>query len=154
MNEPTDFKKISVYTGPETSPGFLLWHVSTSWRGSIERILKNFKLTHPQFVILASLAWLTRKEALVSQASVGKMAGIDPNTTSQIIRGLEKKELVLRESSSDGRVKNPSLTKKGKEVLSKALPSVESEDQYFFNSLSKTELESLLKMFQKLIESE
>ena len=154
MSEFIDFNKISVHTGPETSPGFLLWHVSTSWRSAIERALKKFELTHPQFVILASLGWLTREENLVSQAKVGKIAGLDPNTTSQIIGGLEKKELVIREPSSDGRVKNPLLTEKGKAVLSKALPAVELEDQYFFNSLSKSEMVSLLMMFQKLAKSE
>jgi len=146
--------KFSSYEGPEKSPGFLLWHVSTSWRSAIEGALKKFELTHPQFVILASLGWLTREENLVSQARVGKMAGLDPNTTSQIIRGLEKKELVYREPSSDRRVKSPVLTEKGKEVLSKALPAVESEDQHFFNSLSKSEVESLLLMFRKLAKPE
>ncbi|GAB4226014.1 MAG: hypothetical protein Tsb0021_01570 [Chlamydiales bacterium] len=92
MSKSIDFKKISVHKGPETSPGFLLWHVSTSWRNCIECALKKFDLTHPQFVVLASLGWLTREENLVSQAIVGKMAGLDPNTTSQIIRGLEKND--------------------------------------------------------------
>ncbi len=150
MSKSIDFKKISVHAGPETSPGFLLWHVSTSWRSSIERALKNFDLTHPQFVVLASLGWLAREESLVSQAKVGKMAGLDPNTTSQIIRGLEKKELLYRKPSSDGRVKNPLLTKRGKEVLSRALPAVESEDQHFFNSLSKSEVNCLIEIFQKI----
>lgn len=150
MSKAIDFKKISVHTGPETSPGFLLWHISTSWRSAIESALKKFELTHPQFVILASLGWLTREENLVSQARVGKMAGLDPNTTSQIIKGLEKKGLIFREPSSDGRVKNPMLTEKGKEVVSKAMPAVESEDQHFFNSLAKSELNSLIKIFKKI----
>ncbi|MCB1213039.1 MAG: MarR family transcriptional regulator [Chlamydiia bacterium] len=154
MSESIDFKKISEHAGPEKSPGFLLWRVSTSWRNFIESALKQFELTHPQFVILASLGWLTRKEDLVSQARVGKMAGIDPNTTSQIIRGLEKKKFIYREPSSDGRVKNPLLTQKGKEVLSKALPAVESEDHHFFKRLSKPEVESLLLLFEKLVECE
>lgn len=154
MSKPIDFKKISAHKSPEASPGFLLWHVSTSWRSSIERALKKYDLTHPQFVILASLGWLTREENLVSQARVGKMAGLDPNTTSQIIRGLEKKELLCREPSADGRVKNPLLTEKGKKVLSRALPAVEREDQYFFNSLSKTEIDSLLTLFERLTNPE
>lgn len=150
MSESIDFKRISVHKGPEASPGFLLWRVSTLWRSSIERTLIKFELTHPQFVILATLGWLTREDNLVSQAKVGRMAGLDPNTTSQIIRGLEKRELVSREPSSDGRVKTPQLTEKGKKVLSKALPAVESEDHCFFKSLSKPETQSLLRIFDKL----
>lgn len=150
MSKSIDFQKVSVHQGPDSSPGFLLWRVSTSWRRAIERVLKNLDLTHPQFVILATLGWLTRENSPASQASVGKMAGLDPNTTSQIINGLEKKELLLRETSSDGRVKNPFLTKKGKKVLSKAIPAVETEDEHFFKSLSKNEIFSLLSIFKTL----
>ena len=110
MNKDINFKKISLHRGPESSPGFLLWHMSTAWRRSIEAILQGFGLTHPQFVILAALGWLTKNGDLVSQAAIGKMVCLDPNTTSQIIKGLEQKGLVERQPSSDGRAKNPLLT--------------------------------------------
>ena len=97
-----NFKEISVHDTPGRSPGFLLWHVSAAWRGSIELMLKSIGLTHPQFVILSTLGWLTRKGDRVTQAAIGRMAGLDPNTISQIIRGLEQKELIIREKSSDG----------------------------------------------------
>ena len=41
MSERPNFKRISIHEGPKQSPGFLLWHVSTSWRSSIEAILKT-----------------------------------------------------------------------------------------------------------------
>jgi DNA-binding MarR family transcriptional regulator len=41
----------------------------------------------------------------VAQAIIGKMAGLDRNIVSQIIRGLEQKELITREKSSDERAK-------------------------------------------------
>ncbi len=150
MSENVDFKEISVHQGPERSPGFLLWHISTSWRGSIETVLKELNLTHPQFVVLATLGWLTRNGDLVTQAAVGKMASLDPNTTSQILKGLEKKKLIKRKQSSDGRVKNPLLTSKGSEVLTTALPIVEARDAQFFNKISTKELECLIHIFQKL----
>lgn len=150
MSKSVNFKKISAFDGPKKSPGFLLWHISTSWRSSIEHALKSFNLTHPQFVILASLGWLTKDGNRVTQAAVGKMASLDANTTSQIIRGLEKKELIIREQSLDGRAKNPILTQQGREVLARALPAVEAEDQLFFEALSSSEMDSLLVIFQKL----
>lgn len=147
-----NFKKISVHDAPDRSPGFLLWHISTAWRGSIERMLKSMGLTHPQFVILATLGWLTRKGERVAQATIGKMAGLDPNTVSQIIRGLEQKGLITREHSLDGRAKNPLLTKKGSIILKKALPAVESKDGEFFQKLSVEEMECMINIFQKLKE--
>ena len=150
MRKKLDFKKISTHEAPERSPGFLLWHVSTSWRSFIEAVLKSLDLTHPQFVVLATTGWLTQHGDLVTQAAIGKMAGLDPNTTSQIVKGLEQKDLIKREPSSDGRAKNPLLTSLGGKVLAKALPAVEKADTEFFHALTANEMEWLIKIFQKL----
>lgn len=150
MKKNVNFQEISVHETPKRSPGFLLWHISTSWRSSIETILKSMGLTHPQFVVLASLGWLTRKGDRVTQAAIGRMAGLDPNTTSQIIRGLEQKSLIKREQSPDGRAKNPILTAEGNQILTQALPAVETIDAQFFNSLSNKEMEYMIRIFQKL----
>lgn len=146
-----DFKEISVHEVPDRSPGFLLWHVSTTWRGAIEKELRSMDLTHPQFVILATLGWLTRKGDRVTQADLGKMAGLDPNTVSQIIKGLEHKEWIARKRSSDGRAKNPHLTQKGSDLLQRALPAVETEDAQFFQNLTEIEINSMIRIFQKLL---
>lgn len=144
--------KITLYEGPKQSPGFLLWHVSTSWRSSIEAVLKTFGLTHPQFVILAATGWLTRKGDSTTQAAIGKMAGLDPNTTSQIIKGLEAKELIKREKAKDGRAKNPQLTPSGNKLIGQALPAVEQADKEFFEILEEKELKTLVDLFQKMID--
>ena len=79
------------------------------------------------------------------------MAGLDPNTNSQILKGLEQKRLIKRNPSSDGRAKNVSLTPKGSQVLSLAMPVVEQADARFFDSLKESEISILIEMFQKLI---
>lgn len=150
MNRNVDFKHISVHEGPEKSPGFLLWHISTTWRAAIEAVLKPLDLTHPQFVVLATLGWLTRNGNRVSQAAVGSMAGLDPNTTSQIIRGLEAKKLVKRVAAADVRSKNPLLTSSGSAKLIAALPAVEQADASFFQQLTEQETTKILMLFQKL----
>jgi len=151
MSKQVNFKKISAYNLPERSPGFLLWHVSTSWRRSIEATLRPLDLTHPQFVILAALGWLAQEGDRVTQVTIGKMAGLDPNTTSQILKGLEQKGLIERESSLDGRAKNPILTNRGSKILASALPAVETADNEFFHGLSKQEMGHLVKLFQKML---
>ncbi len=152
MKEKLNFKKISVHEGPKQSPGFLLWHISTTWRSSIETALQTFGLTHPQFVVLATTGWLTRNGDPINQIAIGKMAGLDPNTNSQILKGLEQKGLIKRNSASDGRAKNVSLTPKGSQILERALPAVEQTDALFFNSLKKNEISVLIQLFQKLFE--
>jgi DNA-binding MarR family transcriptional regulator len=150
MGEKLDFEKISAHDTPKTSLGFLLWHISTSWRSSIEAVLKTMGLTHPQFVVLATLGWLTKDGEAVTQRDVGKLAGLDPNTISQIIRGLEKRRLIKRKASSDGRARNPTLTTLGSKLLAQALPAVESTDNQFFSILTPKELGTLLNIFEKI----
>lgn len=150
MNKNTDFKHLTVFDLPEQSPGFLLWQVSTSWRRAIEMVLEPLSLTHPQFVVLTTLGWLTRNGERVPQAAVGKLAGLDPNTLSQILRGLEVKRLIERVQSSDVRAKNPLLTTQGYQVLARALPAVESADTQFFKALTTQEAKDMLTIFQKL----
>jgi len=149
-----NFKKISVHEGPKQSPGFLLWRISTSWRSAIETVLKTLDLTHPQFVVLATTGWLTRNGTPVTQAAIGKMAGLDPNTNSQIIKGLEQKGLIHRVQSSDARAKNVSLSARGSNILHQALPSVEKADAQFFSPLQPNELNLLVQAFQKLVPEE
>lgn len=100
--------------------------------------------------MVQSEGWLTRGGDRVSQAAIGKMAGLDPNTALQIIKGLEQKGVISREPSTDSRVKNPLLTSKGREILNLALPAVETADAHFFSKLTAQEMEQLIKVFQKL----
>ncbi len=150
MPKKVNFRHISVHDTPEESPGFLLWCVSIKWRTAIEKVLKPLGLTHPQFVILATTGWLTRNGLLVSQIDIGRKAGLDPNTTSQIIRGLESKQLIIRTQTFDERSKNPALTAAGTAILKQALPLVEAADHKFFTILSPIELCDFINVFQKL----
>lgn len=150
-NNIINFKKISVFRGPEDSPGYLLWRVSSQWRTSIEKCLKEYGLTHPQFVVLATLSWLTKKGAPVSQVEISRAVALDPNTTSQILRGLETKKLIKRAQKIDERSKNPTLTVHGIDILSQALPSVELADKAFFSKLNNQELHVFVKLFQQLM---
>lgn len=149
MSERFDFEKFSTHCSAEESPGFLLWRVSTSWRRAIEEVLKPLSLTHPQFVILATVGYLTRTGEKVSQAEIGRHAGLDPNTTSQILRGLQTKKLVKRAQATDERSKCPILTALGARRLAKALPAVEQADAQFFSIVNLREtkfLDSLQKL--------
>ncbi len=149
--EKINFKHISVYKTPDESPGYLLWRVSTQWRSAIEEVLKPLNLTHPQFVVLATLGWLTKDGNTVNQVEVGRMAGLDPNTASQILRGLEAKKFIKRAHSVNERSKNPVVTPIGAEVLAQALPAVEQADIQFFAKLMDGQLETIVQLFLKLV---
>ncbi|NDC83684.1 MarR family transcriptional regulator [bacterium] len=121
-----------------------------SWRRKIDAALQPFKLTHGQFVVLACLEYLSQPTTKLTQAQVAKQAQLDVATTSQILRTLEKKKLVNRISqSSDCRIKSPTLTLLGKNILAKALPEVEKTDIQFFSPLSKN-IKQLLELLRSL----
>lgn len=130
-----EWKKISRFKGPEQSPGFLLWQVSTDWRRRVEAALAALNLTHPQFVILASVGWLTREGSRVTQVELARHCKTDITMTSQILRTLEKKGYIERfQLEGNDRSKFPRLTEKGADLVKKAIRTVESVDLAFFGN--------------------
>lgn len=141
-----EWKEITEFEGPEQSPGFLLWQISTEWRRQIEAALSELGLTHPQFVLLACLGWLTRGGKKITQAELSRFCKTDINMTSQVLRTLEKRKLIQRkQSKSDERSKFPSLTKDGAALVERAIPIVETVDRAFFSN------ETSLSLLQKLV---
>lgn len=114
--------------------------VYNKWHSIIKKELKKMNLTHPQFVVLASLAYLSQNGNEITQIMISKLAGIDVMTISQILSLLEKQNFVKRkEHSKDTRAKAVILNKKGEEVLQKAVPLVEQIDEVFFGKLDEDE---------------
>ena len=114
--------------------------VYNKWHSMIKKELKKMNLTHPQFVVLASLAYLSQNGNEITQIMISKLAGIDVMTISQILSLLEKNDFVKRkEHSKDTRAKAVILSKKGEEVLQKAVPLVEQIDEVFFGKLDRDE---------------
>ena len=126
-------KEISVHPASEENAGFLLWQVSTLWSKSTTVALKPFGLTHPQFIILATIDWLKGKGA--SAEEIGRRIVLDPKVTSHLLRSLEVKGLVEPSRTPGEKSKYPLLTIAGAEILAKALPVVESADAAFFASI-------------------
>jgi DNA-binding MarR family transcriptional regulator len=151
MTTTIDWKKTTAFEGPEESPGFLLWQVSTRWRRQIETSLATLGLTHPQFVLLACLGWLMREGKDVTQVELSRQAGTDIAMTSQVLRTLERKGYIQRKRNGDDeRVKLPTLTKSGTALVERAIPLVEAADQKFFEKLGE-DTKAFVRIFQRLI---
>ena len=115
--------------------------VYNKWHSMIKKELKKMNLTHPQFVVLASLAYLSQdSNEEITQVMISKLSGIDVMTVSQILSLLEKHNFVKRkEHSRDTRAKAVTLNKKGEEILQKAVPLIEQIDEFFFGKLDNDE---------------
>jgi DNA-binding MarR family transcriptional regulator len=120
------------FAGPGDSPGFLLWKISNAWQRRQREALLPFGLTHSQFVLLATATWYSDSETL-TQARLAELSGVDPMTTSQIVRSLESAALLKRhEHPDDPRAKAITTTSAGREKARAALLVVEETDSAFF----------------------
>ncbi len=130
------------------SPGLLLWRVTNAWQAAQRAALHTFDLTHVQFVLLASLAFLggTYDAAAmgldsdggpVTQRDLANHAHTDPMMTSQVLRALESKGLVRRSPHpTDARARALTVTPSGASLASAANTAVEAADRAFFGPLT------------------
>jgi len=137
----------------EESSGFLLWQVTNLWQREIKKALEPFDLTHSQFVLMASIHWLTLNNKDVTQILLSAHTKIDPMTTSTVLRTLQTKGLLQRqEHLTDTRAKTVGLTDNGKKIINQAVKTVEKFDKTFFATLGiKTKLfnEQLLTLLEQ-----
>ena len=115
------------------SPGFLLWHLTMRWQRQITATLAPLELTHVQFVLLACTYWLNLQGETPHQIAVASMAGTDTTMTSQIVRKLAERGLVIRQADPrDGRAKILGVTERGSDLAKRAIGMVEAADREFF----------------------
>ena len=118
----------------EDSSGFLLWQVTNLWQREIKKALKKYGLTHSQYVLMASIHWLTLQKKNVTQILLSAHTKIDPMTTSTVLRTLQKKGFIQRqEHTTDTRAKMVALTESGKKIIKQAVITVENFDRKFFS---------------------
>jgi DNA-binding MarR family transcriptional regulator len=143
-------KKIDFhFEKPEDNTGYLLWQTTMIWQREMNRVLDKIDLTHTQFVILASLGWLSQNQSGISQKDIADNSNTDRMMVSKILRTLQQKEFIKRrENEKDTRSKLVSLTEKGIIKLQEALKQVEITDNKFFLEIEKEKNfnDSLLKL--------
>jgi MarR family transcriptional regulator, organic hydroperoxide resistance regulator len=138
-------------SGPAESPGFLLWKISNAWQRRQRMALQPFGLTHSQFVVLATATWFGASETL-TQSRISRLAGMDPMTTSQVLRALEAAALIQRvDHPRDPRAKSIMVTRAGRDLARKAIVVVEETDAAFFGPLVP-DTARLVAMFQALVQ--
>lgn len=132
------------------SPGYLLWLMSNKWQAQQRLALKQFDLTHVQFVLLACLVYAPGKERL-TQIQLAQRAETDPMMTSQVVRKLEAKSLIQRIShAQDKRALILQATTKGVALIDRAIVAVEAVDKEFFGVL-EADIPNFVAMMRQLV---
>jgi MarR family transcriptional regulator, organic hydroperoxide resistance regulator len=140
------------FSSPDQSPGFLLWHLSNLWQRAQRDALSALKLTHVQFVLLAVTTWLDAQGVEITQAKLAEQAKTDPMMTSQVIRALESRQLVVRKKHPrDTRALVLNVTDEGKKLVQQAIPIVEQVDHDFFSKLQDEETHLFSEMLRDLV---
>ncbi|GAB2700642.1 MarR family winged helix-turn-helix transcriptional regulator [Kitasatospora kifunensis] len=137
MSEPT----------PDDSPGFLLWHATLRWQREIAAALGPLDLTHVQFVLLACTWWLNSQGTRPNQLALATQAGTDVKMVSQVLRALESKGLIQRETDpADTRAKLLRVTESGAALAPRAITAVEAVDASFFAPVPRDTALSVLRV--------
>jgi DNA-binding MarR family transcriptional regulator len=140
------------FKSPNDSPGYLLGQVTMLWQRTLKKVLDPLDLTQTQFVLLAALGWLSKRNNAVTQVDIANQSNADRMMVSKVLRTLQEKGFITRqEHETDTRAKTIRLTTKGEVVLQKALIKVENADLDFFAGLG-TKLSSFNKNMVQLIE--
>jgi DNA-binding MarR family transcriptional regulator len=140
-------------TFPQSSawdrPGFVLWHATLFWQRAVAEVLRPLALTHAQFTLLAGTVWLeAHGEGPPSQRELADHAGTDAMMTSQVVRALEQRALLQRESdAADARVRRVRATVAGRRLARTAVEVVEDLEAQLFDS---ADVEPLLHSLRRL----
>ena len=112
-----------------------------------EESLKTLKITFPQFGVLLRLSFQDN----ITQKELSDIMDTDTTTIMVICDSLQKKGFLKRmKDPSDRRVNRLILTEKGKNVVSKAYPLMMRRYEFFVNSISQKELETITPILEKL----
>lgn len=130
---------------PEDSPGFLLWQTTVIWQRLIKEALDEYKISHSQFVIMATLLWFEKHDYNTNQSSISSWTKLDKMTVSKSLKKLILIKMVnQKESLSDSRANSISLTILGKKLIHKLIPIVEETDKLFFGKISEKNQKKLI----------
>jgi DNA-binding MarR family transcriptional regulator len=142
------------FKSPNDSPGYLLGQLTMLWQRKQKKVLDPLDLTSTQFVLLASLGWLSKNNNSVTQVDIANQANLDRMMVSKVLRTLEEKKFITRqEHEIDTRAKIIELTNEGKEVLQNAIVVVENADNDFFSTI-ETDLSFFnLKMVELIVKN-
>ena len=132
--------------------GFALMKAAQVWRTEAGLALREHELTVPQFFVMMALYRQARHDwDPLTQAEVGVRLGMDANTTSQIVRALERRGLLTRAAHpDDGRARSLALTAAGIERGRAASATARALNDVFFSAVAPEQQQALGDILETL----
>src|SRR5471032_2357880 len=132
--------------------GFTLLKAAQVWRTEASEALQVHELTVPQFLVVMALFRQARHDwDPLTQSEVATRLGMDANTTSQIVRALERRGLLTRTPHpDDARARALALTPDGIERGRQASASARALNDLFFSAVAPEQLKKLGDILETL----
>jgi DNA-binding MarR family transcriptional regulator len=139
----------STFDPPGGGLGYALMQAASAWRAELGDALAPLSVTPPQFFLLAALLHAHgRKRPGLTQRELAERTGIDVNTVSQVLRGLEGRGLVQRDRHPrDSRALALALTEAGLDLARACARQARALNRRYFAAV---EPEPLLTALEKL----
>lgn len=123
----------------------LVYQVIKLWMKHKKHVLDKFGLTSSQFEVLSAIYYFTNTKKEIIQIDISEKTGIDPMTTSTILRNLEKKGLITRMRGIENtRIVIVSITKEGLDLYNKAFVNLRKVNETLYNKVDKKNLSAQL----------
>jgi MarR family transcriptional regulator, organic hydroperoxide resistance regulator len=136
-------------TSPAEERGAQLERVASAWSQAVRHALTPLDLTPAQFRLLVAAAWLSGRHAGVRQSDIATLANTDAVMTSEVLRTLESRGLVVRTAHpTDKRAKSISVTGAGGSLADRAAKLVNVVEARFFD-VGLIEFATLAKALKK-----
>ena len=119
----------------EKKIGLLVWKLSNHWQSKLRKILKDYKLTLNEYLVLESISNLSENQKELSQNEISIFAGIDISVASVTFKLLEKKNLIIRRIKNDNRKKIVEMLASGINLYKKVKPLILKEEFNIFYKL-------------------
>ena len=128
----------------------LIGHVFKLWMRSKKQILDEFRLTGPQYEVLSAIYYLSNSKHEIIQIDLSEETGIDPMTTSTILRNLEKNNIITRvRGTVNTRVIYIELTDKGRSLYNMASSKMSSCCNNLYRNIDEKNFTAQLLVLSK-----
>jgi DNA-binding MarR family transcriptional regulator len=132
----------ATFDPPGGGLGYALMQAANAWRAELATALSPIEITPAQFFVISALLYThSRERPPPTQAELANRTGSDVNTTSQVLRGLERRELVERvRHPGDSRALAITLTEQGLAVAREATTKARALNRVYFDGVDGREL--------------
>ena len=138
-------------SGPSLSrlyarPGFLLRRAHQISAAVFEDECRALQLTAAQFGVLT----VVKAHPGLGQSTLARALGFDKVTVLRVLRGLESRGLVARDSPPGKRAVSVALTASGEAMLEQAQKPAEKAYRRLMGPLDRTQQQQLIELLQRL----